>query len=439
MILDPANASYFLYPDNDGNIEFKHGDPVLLSCSNTGGITFRNLDEPVSKVFNCVCNETFRADNTLYNFKDLGCTATPRHHVREAGEAGSYKRYQIGFQTTVENDFLNLVDVYYDLAYNRTAYVVSKISKYIRGGQRITKKNVSFGTTYQTYPDIDSFYNFESQVSSFALQFDIPEGKTVPYLSPNESYELKLTRSQLTPKLFMIYTAGVKATFEHLNVAPQWQLIGSHNWARIEQHVMDMASDLNRDLVVVTGTFDQLLLRDSYDNVNEMYLNAVVENEELQLRLPIPKFTFKVVMDTDRTPVAGVVYVTVNDPFMRVEEEDRYQICRTPFTNRDNMKTPERWMPEDPKQGFSYVCEVDDFLSTTRIVLPYIKVGDVQEFLFLPSDSNNRGSYGRSSAVATRFWEYSFLGRFYDFFNFISYVIVYYSKREINVFTLFYD
>ena len=366
-------------------MEFEQDEPVLLSCTTTEDITFAKISESVSKTFLCVCEDQFAADNHIYSFQDLGCTKVPRRHVRQDDDVETYSKYQIGFQTTADH-FLNLIDVYYDSTANKTAYVQQTISKHKIGGQRNNIRNVPFGATYHPYPDVDSYYKADQQIASFRVQLYTPRDQEVPYLFPGTM----LNRGHLVPISSMVYTAASIATNEHLNVVPQFELISARNWDKIEDHAVTMATTLKRDLVVVTGTHDQIRRPISRTDYTDMYLYAVENGAGFVQRVPIPLFTYKIIMDVEKSE--GVVYVTVNDPEMKVADAQSYYLCDEPFTDQSYMKPPRQWDPKDPKKGYSYICRVDEFLWRTGLPLLETPAGNIQDLLYLPRESNVSGA-----------------------------------------------
>ena len=386
LILDPTDPTKFLYPDDNGDIYFKPNDAVLLSCSNTPGITFKYAPGPISKQFTCMCGSIFGTDRRVFNYKNLLCTSMPTHHVRDAGVVGSLMKYQIGFRTTDKDDFLNLIDVYYDSVLGRTAYTKSILSKHKPGGQKLRWKGYKrFNSTKHPFSDVDRYYNAANEVASFQMQLSTTSNDSnIVYVSGERKSMMYLNRGHMTPKASMIYKAAAKATYEHLNVLPQWVRINAGNWARIEGHVDVMARTLKKDLVTITGGHDQLQRLDNDGHPIALFLNALMKDKSVMHRLPIPKYTYKILIDPESN--AGVTYVTVNDPYMKIEDAKSYYLCDEPYFCLAGVKPPKSWKPKNVMIGFSYFCKVSDFLKKTQISLLDTDAGSITKLLSIPGN-----------------------------------------------------
>lgn len=107
-----------------------------------------------------------------------------------------------------------------------------------------------------------------------------------------------------------------------------------------------MAADRNITLEVYTGTHGVIKL-----NGSEIYLDA--DNA----KVPVPKIFYKMLIDHAKD--SGVVIVGVNNPHASLEEIlDDYIVC---VDVSDEIKYI-KWRPKDIRRGYSYACEVNDFL-----------------------------------------------------------------------------
>lgn len=114
-----------------------------------------------------------------------------------------------------------------------------------------------------------------------------------------------LARGHLTPDGDGVYVTSQFITYFLVNTVPQWQVINNGNWKSVESEVRTVASDLRKDLTVVTGGDGVLSLPDVDGNMKDIYLAGG--------KLPVPKLTWKLVYDADS--LLGIVFVCVNNPF----------------------------------------------------------------------------------------------------------------------------
>lgn len=155
----------------------------------------------------------------------------------------------------------------------------------------------------------------------------------------------------------MVYASTGSATFVYLNTAPQWRPINEGNWARIEDHVVEMAKVLSKDLIIYTGVYDRLTLKDTGDgNRTKMMFLHAADNSEKSIGIPL--YFWKIVYEAESK--RGVVYVTVNNIF--IENVDDYHLCEKPMFTKDGVRMPKQWKPKNVAKGYSYMCEVPDFM-----------------------------------------------------------------------------
>merc|ERR550519_2541828 len=98
-----------------------------------------------------------------------------------------------------------------------------------------------------------------------------------------------IARGHLAPNADYMLYAWQDATFTFIDVAPQWQSFNAGNWLVVEDGVRSLA-ETNGDILVWTGTHDILQLKDSNNNLVDIYLD-----DKLEKKLPVPKYFWKVV------------------------------------------------------------------------------------------------------------------------------------------------
>lgn len=162
-----------------------------------------------------------------------------------------------------------------------------------------------------------------------------------------------------------------------MNTAPQWKPINDGNWARIEEHIMDLASKLKKDIVTITGVLGSLRLADTSDFDTEKFIH-LYERENVKA-MQVPLYFYKLAYEPDSN--RGIVYVTVNNPFIK-DDLHNYNICRIPITSITGGKVPPKWKPKLVSKGYSYICEVSDFLQYNHMIFDDPKVEEVTDLLY---------------------------------------------------------
>ena len=87
----------------------------------------------------------------------------------------------------------------------------------------------------------------------------------------------------------------------------------------------------NFDAVIYTGTNGICRL----ENVNGGYVDIYLYAEDGAKQLPVPKFYWKVIVDTEKN--AGVAVIGVNNPHISENNIDYYKIC-SPLTDHPIME-----------------------------------------------------------------------------------------------------
>jgi hypothetical protein len=91
----------------------------------------------------------------------------------------------------------------------------------------------------------------------------------------------------------------------------------------------------------------------------EIYLD--IDNK----KIPVPKIFYKILIDESQQ--AGVVLIGVNNPHVTMEEINRdYVFCNDVSHKIKYIK----WRLNDIRRGFSYACEVGEFLRK----IPHVKL-----------------------------------------------------------------
>lgn len=156
----------------------------------------------------------------------------------------------------------------------------------------------------------------------------------------NTSY---LARGHLAPDADFLYAAWQFSTYYYVNVMPQWQSINGGNWNRIERLVRSKAAKDGKDLKIITGSHEVLTLKDV--NGNDVAIFMAKDD-----KIPVPKFTWKIVYDPEGK--SAIVLVTSNNPFYQ-ETFSCPDVCEA-----------EGWFKKkwaDVAQGLVRCCTYEEF------------------------------------------------------------------------------
>lgn len=121
----------------------------------------------------------------------------------------------------------------------------------------------------------------------------------------------------------------------------------------VEDGSRRLAADRNISLDVYTGTHGILKLNDTDGVQREVYLD--VENR----KVPVPMIFYKMLIN--QADASGIVLIGVNNPHASIEEINRDYIFCDDIS--DEIKFI-KWRPREIRRGFSYACEVQDFLES---------------------------------------------------------------------------
>ncbi|OXU32082.1 hypothetical protein TSAR_007839 [Trichomalopsis sarcophagae] len=385
LLIEPFDRTQFRYPDENGFIHMTNGEPIFLTCPGENN-KFEIAPLRQFMLATCVCGQTFAPEvGHPTEFSAFTCEQPPESaivFIENYGREGVLSKYEIGFYT--ENDyFLKLMDIHYDNLATSTMYVKSMISKWIAGSQK-TPKNRRFDQTYccgTLTIDMDNAYNIDVQDVSFGKQMNCHLDRECNFF--DKSKGIVFNRGHLTPKSTFVYTAAGVATFRYINSAPQYKPVNDGNWARMEEHIVELAAKLKKDLVTITGVLGILKLVDTADFNTEKFIHLYKTDNMRAMQVPL--YFYKLVHD----PLSnkGIVYVTVNNPFLKMDELSNYQICAEPMFKIPGGKVPPRWKPKSIGKGYSYICKVSDFVTTNVVNFDVTELENVNVLLY-ESDSN---------------------------------------------------
>lgn len=127
----------------------------------------------------------------------------------------------------------------------------------------------------------------------------------------------------------------------------------SGNWVSVEIATRRLAADRNLNLQVFTGTHGVTNLWNEQMQWREIFL------DHPERRLPAPMIFYKIVVNNN----SGAVVIGVNNFHLTLEQiQSRgYIVCNNVLDRLSWMSTGQ-FNPNNLRRGFTYACEVQDFL-----------------------------------------------------------------------------
>jgi hypothetical protein len=191
---------------------------------------------------------------------------------------------------------------------------------------------------YQIYTRQYQIKLFQQEL---AIKLNEKDPQSLPYL---------LSRGHLTPDADFIFTFEQFATYFYLNVAPQFQIINSGNFLKVEKLARNLAASLKSDLKIVTGNFGVLKLRNEKSGeIKSMFLD--MENK----RIAIPEFFYKILFEPQSN--SSLVLITSNNPLVKSKSE-LVEICPNVCGDAE---VGQKKILEDTRKGYTYCCSLSDF------------------------------------------------------------------------------
>nr|XP_016944617.1 uncharacterized protein LOC108020752 [Drosophila suzukii]QXY82429.1 RNase2 [Drosophila suzukii] len=337
------------YPFSDvGVMDFESGGSLQLWCPSGFNTHSQNL-----LTASCVSGTTFSVDGSQFEFKDLYCKAWPGFKAIKSGatcNGGIVIR--VGFEID-SSRFAEQMQVCFNEEEEVTRYTRHKLEPgsnyYETGVARITFQTAGFFDG----KNVDKLYTQATQLET--INNDLG-GDAAQYF--DTATNVFLARGHLGAKADFDYAPEQRATFLFINAAPQWQTFNAGNWARVEDGLRAWVSKNKLNVNCYTGVYGVTTLPNKQGVETPLYLAKDANNNGL---IPVPKLYFRVVIEP--TSHKGIVFVGVNNPHLTEEQIKRdYIIC----TDVSDQVTYINWKTTDIKAGWSYACEVADFLKTVK-------------------------------------------------------------------------
>lgn len=355
LLLQPGLSKIFYPTDKRGILELEIGQEIELVCTK-GFLSPVTAETSIN--IKCAADNKFTVNGVAYLFNEFYCTNYPVSIPRKTGNScfNGAAEIEIGFDLTTR--FIRTMLACHDLVKEETHYV-----KYV-----LTPANDGFQTGFPRPSfitggffggkNVDALYSRATQRETIAGLIGSYE-LAQTYIEATS--DIFLARGHLAAKADFIYGNEQRSTFFFLNTCPQWQRFNAINWVAVEDGSRILAGARNINLDVYTGSFGVLGLKDPSQNSKDIYLYV---NGNIR-QIPVPKIYYKLLHD--KANDSGIVLIGVNNPHATLEEIKKdYIVC----TDVSDQITYIKWYKDDIKKGFSYACEINDFLKNVPHISP---------------------------------------------------------------------
>lgn len=349
LLLKPGTEEFIQLDSSAGHITLSKGDQIELFCSKN----FKQPFEGQTVVVSCVEGTQFLSKGKSYEFNKFVCTAYPDHSVKTTARTCiGGKLLEIGFK--VKSKWLNLLEICHNSIRGETHWVHYKQAPENAGFQRnVARIGFIQGDLYKGLK-VDDLYKRVTQRKTIAKILGSNELANQLIAATGDYF---LSRGHLAAKSDFIYGSQQLATFYFINAAPQWQTFNAGNWAAVEYHLKKYVDKKIINVDIYTGTYGVVKFNDVNGHPRDLYLAS--DNKNTAHRIPVPKQYYKMVIDPKTR--AGIVFLGVNNPYAKLEQiQKEYIIC----TDIGDKVKYIPWERTDLKAGYSYACEVSDFLKT---------------------------------------------------------------------------
>lgn len=348
--------------DSYGNIEMNYGDTLTLSCEGTGSVQHPNAQRGLSVAqIRCEGGDMFKNEEWLNEsgrFSHFKCNFSPEHKSQRTDRTcyDSNPVIEVGY--SIERQFYPV----YETCFNE-AGLTPIYSKY-------TQK--PYNSLYQTRVDRPYFIADDNYgyipVNSLFSPGGLRSGVQRLVGTVIDNYFTKtqlLSRGHLAAKTDFAFAFSERATFHYVNCAPQWTGFNGGNWNTLEVDLRIHIHDAGYDTVIYTGTFGLTQLDDDMGRRVDIYLYTDVNNNPV---IPVPEFFYKVVYEPSSK--RGVAFVGINNPYYTSAEARGMFFCQDLCRgNRDFSWLS--WNPDNPNEGYTFCCTVDDFRRTVPHLPPF--------------------------------------------------------------------
>lgn len=362
LFIRPGTSNWFYPTSRVGSLEFTANQEIELFCTN-GFATPAGVTQNSIRIA-CSGGTRFRFNNIYHNFNEFTCRNWPAFIARATGARCFNNAIVIEVGFVVETRFMRVYTSCHDPITEENYFTQYQLNPSSDGQESsVTRPSWSQGTFFPG-KNVDNLHTRNTQRNTIAAIV----GSTVladSYIEPAPS-NVFLARGHLAAMTDFTTANEQRSTFLFINTAPQWQNFNGINWLAVEMGSRRLAADRGITLETYTGTFGITRLRDVSNVWQPLFLDF--SNRQI----PVPQLYYKLLVN--QADQSGVVFLGVNNVHLNVAEIlATYVICND-VSDRINYIN---WQRTNLVRGYSYVCEVNDFLRR----VPHIPGLNVQRLL----------------------------------------------------------
>uniref|UniRef100_A0A1I8NHU4 DNA/RNA non-specific endonuclease/pyrophosphatase/phosphodiesterase domain-containing protein n=1 Tax=Musca domestica TaxID=7370 RepID=A0A1I8NHU4_MUSDO len=262
----------------------------------------------------------------------------PELKAETDSELCRHQLYRVGYNIRCRDRdyFFTTYSVCFDHQKIRSVFTISEAYPFVQGrpfGMQFDPDEIFTMNIFSAYNKRNIFANFQNRL-----------GHQQSYMSPDEQ-ERRFDRGHLTAAGDFMTNTLIASTFKMINVIPQFHAINDGNWRLMEEWARSPANTPSK---VCSGAFNYIL----------HLTNA--EGQEVPIffldeRIPVPLWTFKVVLDRNGERTVFVQYNNIHDS--RVPPQLPADICRTIACPSTLRLTPSNFL------GYTYCCDPGHFMN----------------------------------------------------------------------------
>ncbi|XP_075156571.1 salivary endonuclease-like [Haematobia irritans] len=260
-------------------------------------------------------------------------------------ELCTYQLYRVGFNIRCRDQdyFFSTYLVCFDLENMRSRFTINEAYPFVQGRPR----DMRFDPDEIFTMNIFSAFNKRDILARFK-QLLGPQQTFMGY----DEQERRFDRGHLTPAGDFMFNTLIASSFKMINVIPQFHSINDGNWRRLEEWARN---PMNTPSKVCSGAFPMVL---RLPNSEGQDIPIFFRNE----RIPVPLWTFKIVLNRDGVRTVFVQYNNIHDTRMPPQFPDvRCKIVACPSS---------LYLMQSNFLGYTYCCDERQFMDQ---MMPHLK------------------------------------------------------------------
>jgi hypothetical protein len=359
LYIVPGTSRFHHPTGRDGIMRFTQGQTLELHCDSgfegPSGISGNTI------TITCSSGVIFTRNGVFNTINQFFCRRWPTPTLRRRTSPRCFNNgiyVDTGF--VVGTRWLQVFSTCHDLVTEENYYTIYSINAAADGGERnVIRPNWSQGDFFPG-KNVDSLHTRNNQRNTIAGILG-SSALADRIIEPTPS-DVFLARGHMAAMTDFVSANEQRSTFFFTNTAPQFQTFNGGNWVSVEISSRRLAADRNINLQVYTGTFGIVQFANTNNQMRDIHLAP--NNRQI----PVPRIYYKILVNTANRQ--GVVLIGVNNPHLSVAEinSQGYVVCNDVSSRLRYLS----WSRTNLVRGFSYACEVPDFLRAVPHVASHI-------------------------------------------------------------------